>query len=921
MSTLSEKLASSMDAIGGSAKEWPAYVILREILPARLRILVAAVMAQELESDSGFAELLLSCADNESAVGACLVDDLVLRPPRREHADSRELVRSWLRGVDSDYFSMINAKMHAGVEIAPSILKLGEIGDIRWLTIPSVTSKHARQGFTDPLLSKIANSYSMLLAFLSQPQHPSESLILPEGSNLLNVLWLKHCGDQSYLAGRIDIAANAYQNATTQSSRLKPSPIADQILLSLKLSILATRGLEQGPDAVLPEVERLRKEFAGKPSADLVDSLAWNLRWEIANAEGTIKDPHPAPPLYCETYEGISHLLRLRDRMYSQVSTGQLNECETTYSVATQTSLALGAFSFVSELREAHVHELFARDPLPIRAALSEMILSGRHNAVSPLKRLRPNQASEVVGQLDSAFLKTLEELANTPPSQRTARRTVLAEALSELASFRGYKDEVFLSILDTLFRLASEERLGANSNTNTITLALTGIERLYMLRPRFLVDARAKALTEALVSTLAVNAPWFTWEKTLGLARSCVSDLDNSARGRLINQVLEMFEKSLTPEGGDWPLVRAGFNFLLQHAVLQQLKVTPDLLTRAKNQVTRHCFSGQGTEFSAGWEYGLAMARVLEMSPLPDEGRQLIDMHLRHAQQSNSSNAAAAVRRIVRLYDILSRDELSRFVDALTGIVNWRSSTGGASPASPDAALAVHDVANLWRKTDQQDDDDLKQACYRLFDACHAFINDGAQKPILFAPFSIPRRDQADPNLVAYWVSAILTLGEALSRSKDAHQAVAQLREAQPVLGEPIARALADVTTFGNPAVEETRLRINAEALRKIDQAELYATLGNILAQIANTKDQEVLLALLVSRCIEWGPRTEDLGVFAMAVAYPALHSTISTNSIERYQVRFRSRRSEAESESFTVVSRLLEILRSKTESPGGGA
>src|SRR4051812_33993883 len=107
MSTLAERLAASVGLLGGAAKEWPAYVILRELLPARLRALAAAVMSQELEGDTGFAESLLSCADSEPAAGSFLVDDLVLYPPAPERSGDRELVRSWLRGRDSDHFSML----------------------------------------------------------------------------------------------------------------------------------------------------------------------------------------------------------------------------------------------------------------------------------------------------------------------------------------------------------------------------------------------------------------------------------------------------------------------------------------------------------------------------------------------------------------------------------------------------------------------------------------------------------------------------------------------------------------------------------------------------------------------------------------------------------------------------------------------
>jgi hypothetical protein len=916
MSDLRDILLHLMEEVHGEPSEWPVFLVLRETLPPRLRLVIAAVATLELEGETanGLCQSLISLY--RSTVDSVVMDDLFRFPPAKDHRPYRYFIRGWLRGDGSELVALhLVGSMSARITAKePSrhddrLRCLDEVSVLRWSGPDQIDRRAKVRPFVQPQMSKLADAYQRLRTALQQDSSTPEGLLLKDVSPLLDAIWLKHCGERALLEEKLKTASFAFGAATRKPvlTTVALSPVAEQLALLVR----SVKALGQPPNAQHRELEALAGRADAAPLAVVASTQRYFAWSRDLLGEGALAPAMRESPVEFPLADSIYHQESLARTVVERAVFRDDDAAEGAWWIAARTAASLGAIAFLPELRVARAFALLRRSPPLVRDALIEVIASGTEAAVSILEELGAEDRNSLRASVSAELIGDLVSTSRSLPQPRPLREATLARTLSFLVDLNRWPDPVTTSFLDALIELAARGHQGFWKNTNARAPAIKGLLRLVQTSDWSALSSRKEALLDLLKEGLAVRADPVSRESLLEIACELSGRVDEGDRYALTSVVLTVLESWLKPEQEDWPTLFAALGFFMQRSINELVHRDTAVRNRVAEEVQRYCFREGATEQSAGWQLGLRLARSLGLSR-PPEAVTVTALHFQQAETPNSSAAAGAVRRLIEDAESIEAAQVSRIIRSLSKIVGWKDSSGRFSPSINQAGIALFQLASKWevlRHQAQSNAPEVLEAATELLGVVSKFLREGPGNPTFLAPFAFPPKTRPDVEIATTWAYGALAFGSVLGRVVEVESALDSASEKLSELREPFARARADFKAFGVSGTGAVSGEIYPQEIEGLDRDRYYASLPALIVRAARASDLVGATKAILAQCLRFGPSRADVAVLAFAASRGELRGLYTDDAIlSRYRSRLAA--SNIDDETRRLIGFLLAGL-----------
>jgi hypothetical protein len=228
---------------------------------------------------------------------------------------------------------------------------------------------------------------------------------------------------------------------------------------------------------------------------------------------------------------------------------------------------------------------------------------------------------------------------------------------------------------------------------------------------------------------------------------------------------------------------------------------------------------------------------------------------------------------------------------DALTGLANILKSANESriSIALPEAYAPLLLLANQQKKIADELSLDLNEFRSSLIPLIPLVANlwiQAKNRPLLFAPFSLPPATVPNPVIVHNWAYASIVFAESFQQGDQILSALTTAMT-QPMLHNSIALARATRSVTGKS------IEIDPKEVRKENRDTFYSALGRRLVVLQRLDDEhgrEVCRALL-DQCFRQGPRELDAAVF-LSVARLDIGASVPRTDQSDYIKRLENNR-----------------------------
>jgi len=846
-----------------------AWTALRHFLPARMvRELASAIVDQMSGGGISISQLF----DDVVSSGPDWLGSWLLQP-REAHTPLEKYLQSHVRAIawQNDAETYVPQEIGALPEIInpkslENALQLGR-ADLGWPEQPLGDPHVSDQNSYHVLLEAITKSKQM---FKSSTSNDFLATITPPLAAIegpLATMILKHLGDLCADADAWDKALALYSAADFQLSNGVGS-IWDELAQSLRSVITQSRASAiwtlTGAGAA---AEFLTKALAASPITE-APLLAANASHDALvakhHADGipTTPDRRAAlllPPLLQTTHDPSS---ALKDWLK-----GDYRDSHRQFWTVLRRQIALGLATESRNTKALYARSILdslaaevARNRQPdfFRMAIGLLIESGDSAAAA---RVVWNEGL-VDAYVDEKCVDFAIKHAQEHSGVRVERQAVVVELFLQWTEFAA-PDRTDLSVLMLRHVLA----LAVKSSTSFLTRENLGgrslevIHKIAQKRPE-LRSRIASEVAEAATGRLSLPTFWTVKTTALEIAKEYGDVFSQDQLRNVVGATLDLLAK-WDPKADAWPIVRPALAFLVSSPVKRFSKSTPKVGKCIVDTILRFGVEQQ-TEHARVLFYLHDFDSALLRDKLIAEKLQspLVEVR-RRSLQGNSNEAVVNIQALLIAPTISGRDGVH---DALTGLANILRSASGprASIALPEAynslLLLAHQQENIAKELSLSLEEFRAWLAPLISLVANLWVQ-GKDRPLLFAPFSLPPATVPNPVIVHNWAFASMVFAESLQQDD---QILAALTSAkgQPMLQNAIALAQA------TRSVAQKSIETDPEEIRKENRETFYSTLGRRLVALQMLDDErgrEVCRALL-DQCFRQGPRDLDAAVFLSA-------------------------------------------------------
>ncbi|HEX3663770.1 MAG TPA: hypothetical protein VHU23_00850 [Rhizomicrobium sp.] len=441
-------------------------------------------------------------------------------------------------------------------------------------------------------------------------------------------------------------------------------------------------------------------------------------------------------------------------------------------------------------------------------------------------------------------------------------------------------KHAVAEDMMRFLAKVAADEPASVMGSQNLGGRSLEALSEIAKSRPEFRAST-AQEIEAAIASKLQPEIVWKGRSNALELAGEYIDIFSDDQLRRIIERTLKVLT-AIDPAAQFWPIVRPALRFLCAKPSAVLCKA--DLAMGQRVLATILKFGVQETQSSElifnlqDFDSSLLGDPQIQATLVP-----VVEGLRKRVLTVNSSATAGEIQALL-LSPIISGE--GGVTDALTAL---KEAMASAATNRPKLALS-YGYAPLQMLVNRQQSfaDELRVERGTIDFLWKSVLEEVfklwryiAKNPALLAPFSIPRRDRADPVLVHNWTFASVIFAESLGKRAEMVDAVKRAA-AQDMLRDPIQRALVTGATLDQDVAtdEETIASESADVF--------YDGLGRrlVLLESMDTSIATSLCNTLLQQCLRFGPRGLDASVLVRG-SQLGLKGTVSSDLATNYAKR----------------------------------
>ncbi len=851
------------------ADNWLAWAALRHFLPANLVRELAYVIVGQM---SGGTLSISQLFDETLTAGPGWVYSWLLQP-RETHTPLGEYLQRTVRAIA--WQNDVEVGVSSGISALPGVIK------------PSALEKAIRLGTADlswpeQALKELHVTDQRSISVLSQaittargtfesssPEAFFHAIVPPLASieDPLAVIIVKHLGDLCADADAWDKASGLYEEAASRLSKQIDS-VWNELASSLRAIITQSRASAirtlKSTDAA---ADFLSNELAAATIKDAPLLLA-NASYDalvasLASVDKRATPDRPAalllPPLLQATHSPSSALQAwlegdIRD---SQRSFWALLRRQIALGLATESRItkALYARSVLDGLVADIARN---RQPESFQMAIRLLLESGNSASVA---KIRWNEQL-IDAYVDKSCVDFVISHAKKHPGSDAERQRVVVELFQHWAELTlPDRLNVAECMLKYVAALARESSTSLLESQNLGGRSLEVLHYVAQKRPE-LRKGVASEVAEAVIRKLSVPAFWKAREAAFATAEDYGDVFLPDQLRATIGATLDLLAKT-DPAAGAWPIVRPALTFLVSDPVKRLSRSTPELGQRIVEMVLRFGVQ-QETEYARVLLYLHDFdPALLRDASVANKLRDPVIQVRHRSLQSNASNAVENIEALLLAPMVSGRDGVHDALDGLARILK-SASEPNPSMALPFAYDPLLLLANEQGKI--ADDISLSLESFRswlspILELVITLWLQAKDRPLLFAPFSLPPPTRPNSIIVHNWAYASILFAESLQQGERLFAALAAART-QPALADPVALARATRSVAGN----ETK--VDPAEMRTENRDTFYSVVGRRLVLLQNVDEErgrEICEALL-DQCFRQGPRDLDAAVFLSA-------------------------------------------------------
>jgi len=871
-----------------------AWTSLRHFLPARMvRELAYAIVDQMSGGKISVSQLF----DEVVTSGPEWLDSWLLQP-REAHTPLEKYLQFHVRAIawQNDAETYVPEEFGAPPQnINPraleNALRLGR-ADFSWPEQPLSDLRNSDQQSFLLLFEAIMKSRQILKS--STPKEFLAAIIpsLKAIEGPLATVIVKHLGDLCADADAWDKALALYTEAESQlTNELAPmwNELAGTLRSIVTQSVASAIWTVKGPGAAADFFSQALAATAITEAPLLVanashDALAASLQ---AKDLPSLPDRRAAlllPPLLQNTHDPSSALqdwlkgdFRDSHRLFWAVLRRQISLGLTTESRNTK---ALYARSILDNLIADVARN---RQPDLFQMAIGLLIESGDSGSASKV-RWSGNLIDAYVDENCVDFAVTHAEAHS---GTCTERQGVVIELFQHwIAMIAPERASAAISMLAYVTALATTAPTSLSNKENLGGRSLEVIHHVAQKRPELRSRVSSEVM-KALIDKISSPAFWTAKRTAFEIAEEYVDVFSQDQLHNIIGATLNLLAK-VDPKADAWPIVQPALTLLVSTPVKQFARVVPEIGKRIVDTILAFGVQQQ-SEYARVlfYLYDFDSSLLRDKSVADKLQNSLVQVRDR-SLQSNSTSAVENIQALLIAPTISGRDGVR---DALTGLAHILRSANESrsSLALPAAYATLLLLANQQKKIADELSLDLNEFRSLLSPLIPLVANlwiQAKDRPLLFAPFSLPPATVPNPVIVHNWAYASLIFAESLEQGDNILGALTTAMT-QPMLKNSIALARA------TRSVADKSIKIDPEEIQKEDRDTFYSVLGRRLVVLQRLDDEhgrEVCRAL-IDQCFRLGPRELDAAVFLSAARFD-IAASVSRSDQSDYMKRLENHR-----------------------------
>jgi hypothetical protein len=868
---------------------WLPWIALRHFLSASSTRSLCATMVHDM---SGGRLSLEELVDERLGGGNAFMETWLIRPRVCSTQLARHLQQYVQRIVwqndEETWFA--NESLENAAELPPAALQFAfNLGGCDLLHVIKALPEN---GYVQPELKAVYGAISVCasrsdVSSASEIDHLIKDIdaLLTNVSSQLRIAMFKHLGDLFCDRDRWVVAAKLYEHAKAELDELtEPEKLSDFTLAmktainqSLAASATITDGYETG--------QKILADLLNDPSGEQTmvlanagfDEFATRVRSSEEIFQEDTRSATLIAPLLAESHTTENAFTSWRAKKFSTA------EAWFWSTLRRQTALGLLTASKATKGHFASclIEDLISRksyDASTFKLAIG-LLIEGESSDQTKEVRWSEDLLDACV---DDALCQFVVDHAEAHAGVRQHRRAVAIVLFSDWARNIGAgHDTLATQMLNYLIRIGSDSNVNVRKNGADFHTCFEAILNICERRPEFRMGIRNE-LADVLARRIGTTGYWTGEDIALQLATECAPVFTDEGLKHVVMAAVALLNKTL-PSDGNWVIVKPAIR-LLGEACVGDLAIRDGKLG---SEIVREIL-----KFNSGDSDGAYAADIIftlnryppDLLHAQDAGNQyapLVKHALEKASAINASNAVNNMMALLVAPRAAGKEAIAFVLKILGKIldsgVNGESALSFGPAYTPVRYLVAYrtDICRESTLPVEDLDRSLAELCGQLQRVWHTAI----ERPSIFAPLALLRRQPAERAIVHNWVIASLELAESVGHSEAMVETLEAARD-QEELSDGISLGFA--TRHAGGATGD----IDVEFMSTESRGAFYAAIGRRLSALQGNTDRRFSTSLF-QNTLRHGPRQVDAAVFASILPRDVDRLTSQIQELEDYKAR----------------------------------
>lgn len=422
-------------------------------------------------------------------------------------------------------------------------------------------------------------------------------------------------------------------------------------------------------------------------------------------------------------------------------------------------------------------------------------------------------------------------------------------------------RTEAIAAILSVICRFAQEASVSIMVTQNLGGRSLELLKQLAERRPELRKSISAE-IAGIVITRLKIPGIWKAHAGALDLAQAYEDVFSDGELQAIVDTSLEMLARN-DPKIPGWPVVVPAMSLLVSEPVKALAKTRPALGRQVVETILRFGIEQDGQQVALLYNLHNFDPALLR-DPLIVEKLTDIVVKVRYETTLNSSGTAGSIYALLLVPEVAGREGVH---EAIRGLVRVMEEARKSRPSL--ALLSSYNALMILASRQQQIAEAISEPIEALRSSLQVVLEGvlelwslAREKPLVFAPFSLPPTTVPSSVAVHNWAYASLAFAKSMDQV-DRLLVALEGAKAQPALMDAIARAQTLRSLGSKEPIDVRRVRLE-------NRDTFYATLGLRLAAMQELEAEvarEVCKALL-DQCFRQGPRDIDAAVLLSALS-----------------------------------------------------